>query len=80
MLRNEKTQPICSRCNKYDAATGTIWEKFGKRNRYYFDAYLACKTFSVLPRSGGYDQQDPDTMKMLMLIDLIFKTRTKEKE
>jgi hypothetical protein len=73
-MRNKGQQPNCNICEKYDCLEGTAWNGFTNKNKYYFECYQTCKSFCTLPRSGGYDKQDPTTMKMFRLLDVIFKS------
>jgi hypothetical protein len=78
--RQKGQEPNCAICPKYDTETKITWNGFTKKNKYYFNGYRICKSFCTLPRSGGYDKQDPETMEMFSLLDIIFSSSNKEDE
>ncbi len=50
------------------------WEKFTRKNQYYFTVYRIARAFGQLPRAGGIDKQDNDTMENLLMLDTLFES------
>lgn len=71
--RPESMPPRCDLCKKRDKDTGYIWEKFTPKNEYLFTVFRAAKAFGVLPRAGGIDNQIPEVLSTLLLLNDIFE-------
>lgn len=74
-IERAETLPVnCTMCKKWDDDAEEAWEKFTRKNQYYFTVYRVAHAFGQLPRAGGIDIQDSETMENLLLLDTLFES------
>ena len=56
------------------------WSKFTPKNQYYFTSYLIARAFHQLPRAGGIDVQDKETMDALLLLHTLSESHEETDE
>ena len=72
-IKRPKEMPVnCSRCKKWDEKSNCAFTGFTQKNQYIFNSFLLAKAFSVLPRKGGIDDQDPKIMNAFILLNTLF--------
>ncbi len=77
----ERVTPVdCTICAKWDFEKEEPWLAFTAKNQYYFTVFLIARAFGHLPRAGGINDQDGDTMRNLLLLHNIFALHENVKE
>jgi hypothetical protein len=87
VVRDSKQRPVeraehqpvnCRYCAKYDDEAKKGWDGFSRKNAYLFKSFLLAKAFGVLPRPGGTDQQDDETMDKFIILENIFNSSAEQ--
>lgn len=63
--------PVCEACAKWDAETKRPWPGFTAENWRAFAIARACLELGALPRPGGIEQQEPETLETLLLVKAV---------
>lgn len=62
----------CELCGKFISKENgkvKVFQRFNNIEEYVFNALRTARAFKVLPKAGGYDDQNPEIMEILLFLN-----------